>query len=152
MVTFSSLKIRNIYILKQSYRLIMESAFLKAEGNTVRNRLWDFLITYADFDYSMKDIAKFSKISYTAMKDVWKEFVDRKIVIHTRIIGKAKMYKLNRNSALVEAFVEYYWTVVDMAANKEIELEKKRRAKSSRTYASSSSSSSMALPLSASRV
>ena len=51
----------------------MVFVFLKLEGNTVRNRVWNFLIVHSEFDYSMKDIAKFSDISYTALKEIWKD-------------------------------------------------------------------------------
>ena len=98
----------------------MASAFIKAEGNSVKNRLWDFLIVHEDFDYAMKDIARLSGVGYTSLKDVWKEFVDRGIVTHTRDVGRAKMYRLNRNSPQVEAYVEYYWTVTDAAANEQL--------------------------------
>ncbi len=91
----------------------MVSTFLKLEGNTVKNRIWNFLILHSEFDYSMKDIAKFSKVSYTALKEMWKEFVERKIVTHTRDVGKARMYTLNRDNSQVEKFINYYWSVVD---------------------------------------
>ncbi|MFH1592306.1 MAG: hypothetical protein ABIB47_02990 [Candidatus Woesearchaeota archaeon] len=96
----------------------MASTFLKLEGNTVKNRIWTFLILHSEFDYSMKDIAKFSEVSYTALKEIWKEFVVRQIVVHTRDVGKAKMYKLNRENPQVEKFINYYWSVVDSEVNK----------------------------------
>lgn len=99
----------------------MVSAFLKLEGNTVKNRLWNFLIIHSEFDYSMKDIAKFSEVSYTALKEIWKALIKRKIVIYIRNIGKAKMYKLNRENPQVEKFINYYWSVVDAEANKQLE-------------------------------
>ena len=99
----------------------MTSAFLRIEGNTVKNRLWSFLIIHSEFDYSMRDIAKFSKISYSSLKAVWKDFIKRKIVLHTRDVGNAKMYTLNRNNPSVEKFIEYYWTVVESAAQKEVD-------------------------------
>ncbi len=101
----------------------MVSAFLKLEGNTVRNRIWNFLIVHSEFDYSMKDIAKFSDVSYTALKIIWKEFVKRKIVVHTRDVGKAKMYILNRENPLVEKFIDYYWSVVKQEINKQVPKE-----------------------------
>src|SRR3989344_2584845 len=101
----------------------MASAFLKLEGSTVRNRIWNFLIIHSEFDYSMKDIAKFSDVSYTALKEIWKEFVNRKIVIHTRDVGKAKMYQLNRDNPQVEKFSEYYWSVVNSEVNKQLNIE-----------------------------
>ena len=101
----------------------MVSSFLKLEGNTVRNKIWNFLIIHSEFDYSMKDTAKFSNVSYTALKEIWKEFVKRKLVIHTRNIGNAKMYKLNRENPLVEKFVDYYWSVVNLEVDKQLNNE-----------------------------
>ena len=101
----------------------MTSVFLNLEGNTVKNRLWNFLIVHSEFDYSMKDIAKFSEVSYTALKEIWKEFVKRNIVIHTRDVGKAKMYQLNRDNSQVEKFVDYYWSVVSSEVEKNLEKE-----------------------------
>lgn len=109
-----------------------QSAFLKIEGNTPKNKVWDFLIVHSEYDYSMKDIAKFSKVSYTALKKLWKEFKDRGIVKQTRTVGKAKMYTLNRDSALVEAFIEYFWTVIDLETEKmfaEEDAEKEKMKK-----------------------
>ncbi len=103
----------------------MVSAFLRLEGNTVRNRIWNFLIIYSEFDYSMKDIARFSDISYTALKEIWKELIDRKIVVHTRNVGKARMYKLNRENSQVEKFIDYYWSVVNSEIDKELVKDEK---------------------------
>ena len=86
--------------------------FLKLEGNTVKNRIWSFLIVHSEFDYSMREIARYSKVSYTAMKEIWKEFVKRKMVIHTRNVGKAKMCKLNIKNPVVSKFIDYYWAVI----------------------------------------
>jgi len=102
----------------------MGSIFLKMEGNTVRNRIWNFLIVHSEFDYSMKDIAKFSEVSYTALKEMWKEFIKRDIVTHTRNVGKARMYKLNIENPPVEKFINYYWSIIDSETNKLAEKEK----------------------------
>ena len=91
-----------------------KSLFLKAEGDIPKNRIWNFLIVHSEYDYSMKDIARFSHVGYTSLKKLWKEFKLRGIVKETRCVGKAKMYKLNRDNPLVEVFIEYFWTVVDL--------------------------------------
>ena len=93
----------------------MASVFLNLEGDTVKNGIWNFLIIHSEFDYSMKDIADNSGVSYSALKLIWKEFVERNLVVHTRNVGKAKMYELNRNNSQVEKFINYYWSVVDSA-------------------------------------
>lgn len=102
----------------------MRPLFLKLEGNTLRNIIWNFLIVQSEFDYSMKDIAKFSDVSYTSLKEIWKDFIERNIVVKTRNVGKAKMYKLNRENPQVEKFIDYYWSVVDVEIDKLVNKEK----------------------------
>jgi len=97
----------------------MVSAFLKVEGKTVKNRIWSFLIVHSDFDYSMKEIAKYSEVSYTSLKTIWEEFRQNKIVVQTRMVGKAKMYKLNLKNPVVIKFIDYYWAVVDSVVKRE---------------------------------
>ena len=101
----------------------MVSTFLKLQGNTARNRIWNFLIVHSEFDYSMKDIAKFSDVSYTALKEIWKGLVQRRIVVHTRNVGKARMYKLNRENLLVEKFIDYYWFLVNSEVDKQLKIK-----------------------------
>ena len=91
----------------------MTSAFIRYEGNTPKNRIMEFLVTFAvEDDYSMMDIAKHSKVSYATLKNLWKEFVKEKRVVFTRNVGKAKMYKLNVQNPIVKKFIEYYWEII----------------------------------------
>ena len=70
---------------------MQKSVFLQEEKNTPKNRIWSFLIVHSEYDYSMKDIARYSGVGYTTLKEIWKEFRGKNIVIETRIVGKAKM-------------------------------------------------------------
>src|SRR3989338_9065572 len=100
-----------------------KSVFLQAEGNTPKNRIWSFLIVHSEYDYSMKDIARFSKVGYTTLKGIWKELRLKNMVIHTRTVGKAKMFRLNLKNPVVNKFVEYYWTVIDSVVRRENHIE-----------------------------
>src|SRR3989344_7416867 len=92
----------------------MTSAFIRYEGNTPKNRIMEFLVTFAvEDDYSMMDIAKHSKVSYATLKNLWKWFIKEKRVVFTRSVGKAKMYKLNVQSPVIKKFVEYYWRIIE---------------------------------------
>jgi len=106
---------RKLYILAAKYYDNMEqkSLFLKAYGNNPKLNVLDFLVTFQEFDYSMKDIAKNAKIGYNTLKLFWKDLVDRKIVTRTRVVGKAKMYKLNKENPEVKEFIKLYWLVID---------------------------------------
>ena len=65
-----------------------KSVFLQEEGNTPKKRIWSFLIVHSEYDYSMRDIARYSEVGYTTLKGIWKEFREKKIVLQTRIVGK----------------------------------------------------------------
>ena len=95
-----------------------KSLFLQAYGDNPKLRVMDFLIVFEDFDYSMKFIAKNSGIGYTTLKEFWPEFVKRKIVKQTRVVGKAKMFKLNLENPEVQLFRKLYWTVTQQQTNK----------------------------------
>lgn len=103
---------------------MQKSVFLKEQGDTPKNRIWSFLIVYSEYDYSMKDIAKYSKVGYTTLKKIWKEFKKKDIVTQTRTVGKAKMYKLNLKNPVVEKFIDFYWTVVDSVIRRENNIKK----------------------------
>ena len=100
-----------------------KSVFLQEEGNTPKNRIWGFLIIHSEYDYSMKDIARYSKVGYTTLKELWKELKEKKIVVQTRVVGKAKMYKLNMKNPVVNKFIDYYWAVVDSVVRRENKIK-----------------------------
>lgn len=123
-----------------------KSVFLQGEGNTPKNRIWRFLIVHSDYDYSMRDIARYSGVGYTTLKYVWKEFREKRIVWETRIVGKAKMYKLNLKNPVVNKFIDYYWAVVDSAVRRENNI------RSEEEKSPALSSSGIAVPVSAKHI
>src|SRR3989344_8657642 len=71
-----------------------ESLFLKSFGDTPINRVLDFLIVHEEFDYAMKDIARLSGVGYATLKLFWGALERAGLVAMTRVVGKAKMYRL----------------------------------------------------------
>ena len=106
---------------------MQKSAFLQEEGNTPKNRIWSFLIVHSEYDYSMKDIARYSKVGYTTLKGIWKEFKEKKTVMQTRVVGKAKMYRLNIKNPVVIKFIDYYWAVVDSVVRKKLGIKEESK-------------------------
>tara|TARA_Y100000310_G_scaffold199282_1_gene199282 strand:+ start:672 stop:1031 length:360 start_codon:yes stop_codon:yes gene_type:complete len=104
-----------------------KSVFLQEVGDNPKNRVWSFLIVHSEYDYSMKDIARLSGVGYTTLKELWKEFKERDIVVQTRVVGKAKMYKLNVDNLVVEKFVDYYWAVVDSVVRGENQIKEESK-------------------------
>lgn len=104
----------------------MKSLFLKSEGDTPKNRIWDFLITFQEYDYSMKDIAIQSKVAYSTLKLLWPYFEKNSIIVQTRNVGKAKMYRLNLKNPLAKAFINYYYVVVRKETDKLLGVKEER--------------------------
>lgn len=103
---------------------VKKSIFLRTFGDTPIIRVLDFLATYSMYDYSMTDIANNAGIGYTTLKLFWKDFVNKEIVIQTRMVGKAKMYHLNKDNTVVRDFLRLYNTIIEKETDKIIAKEK----------------------------
>ena len=73
----------------------------------------DFLITYSELDYSLKEVAGHSGAGYSTVKILIKKLEKDKWVVPTRKISKIKLYKLNVNNPEVKKFIEFYWEVIE---------------------------------------
>ena len=104
-----------------------KSVFLEREGYTPKNKVLDFLMVVQEFDYSLKEIAKFSNVSYPRIKQLKKELVKDKWITLTRKVGKAQMYKLNLKNKKVQKFVDFYWAVVNEEVEKELGIKNKAK-------------------------
>lgn len=93
-----------------------KSVFLKTFGDNPMNRVLDFLVVFDKFDYSIANIAENANVGYSTLKILIKDLEKRRIVIETRISGRNKMYKLNRNNSVVEKFVQFYWDITNQEA------------------------------------
>lgn len=98
-----------------------KSVFLKVMGDYPINRVLDFLTVFDEFDYSLTEIAKNAKISYSTLQLFWANLEKNGIVKLSRVVGKAKLYKLNRPNPAVKEFLDMYWTLTDSITNKQEE-------------------------------
>jgi len=98
-----------------------KTTFLEIFGDTPILRVLDFLVVNEDFDYSMTDIANLSAVGYSTLKLFWNRLEKEKIVANTRIIGKAKMYRLNLANAVVRKFRDFYWETTKQSVHEKME-------------------------------
>ena len=89
-----------------------ESIFIEYFGRTPFIKILDFLIVGKDFDYSLTEIADGAHVGWTGFSRAWKVFVEKEIVVPTRNIGKARLYKLNMENPLVNKIVKIHWEVI----------------------------------------
>ena len=82
-----------------------KSVFAEYFGDYPLIRVLDFLIEGRDMDYSMTEIAKNSSVGWTAFSDIWLHLTKKEIVIFTRKIGNAKLFKLNTKNSWVKELI-----------------------------------------------
>ena len=82
-----------------------KSIFAEYFGDYPLIRVLDFLIEGRDMDYSMTEIAKNSRIGWTAFSDIWPQLTKKEIVIFTRKIGNAQLFRLNTKNSWVKELI-----------------------------------------------
>ncbi|MFH1452061.1 MAG: hypothetical protein ABIF88_02715 [archaeon] len=83
-----------------------KSIFVEYFGGSPYIKILDFLIQGQDFDYGMTEIARGAEVGWSAFTSVWPKLIEKEIVISTRMIGNAKMFKLNRKNPFVQKLIE----------------------------------------------
>jgi|SRR3989344_3979802 len=101
-----------------------KSVFLEKFGDYPINRVLDFLVNFQEFDYSIVDIANKAGVGYSTLKILMKTLIRNKIVIQSRIVGKAKMYKLNKENPIVKNFMQFYWNITNQEIEKTLGARK----------------------------
>lgn len=86
--------------------------FREALGDSPVIRVLDFLIEGRGLDYSLSDIAENSSIGWTTLHRIWDNLMKFKIVVPTREIGRAKLFKLNEENPAVKELIKVYDTLL----------------------------------------
>ena len=90
----------------------METLFRRALGDTPKIRILEFLIESRELDYSISDIAEGAEIGRTTLFRIFDDLLGSGIIIQTRQIGNAKLFKLNTNNAFVKKMIELFDSII----------------------------------------
>ncbi len=99
--------------------------FKEALGNSPVIKVLDFLIEGRDLDYSLTDIAENANIGWTTLHRIWDNLIKFKMVILTRKIGRAKLFKLNQENPAVKELIKVYDTLLYQETEKYFKEEQK---------------------------
>lgn len=78
-----------------------ESLLVQFFAGTPQIRMIDFLLEHRLSDFTKTDIAKGANISWATLFNHWDELEKYKLVKLTRTVGRARLYQLNEESAIV---------------------------------------------------
>ena len=79
-------------------------AFSEVFGNTINNRILEYILENQDLDFAVSDIVRELKISKPKAYEVIREFEKLQYVKKSRIIGKTQLYRINKNSKRMRLF------------------------------------------------
>ncbi len=82
------------------------SIFVEYFGSSPYVKVLDFLIQGQEFDYSMTEVAKGARVGWSVFTRIWGKLLDKKIVMATRTIGNAKLFKLNKENIFVRKIIK----------------------------------------------
>ena len=85
-----------------------EPIFIRTFGRSPVVKILNTLLRGRELDYSMSDMARISKISWSTLNRVWNDLLKSNLVKYTRTIGKAKLYTLNIENQIVKDLIKIY--------------------------------------------
>ncbi|MBI4145929.1 hypothetical protein HY489_01175 [Candidatus Woesearchaeota archaeon] len=84
-----------------------ESIFLEHVGDSPRMRILQYLIEGRDFDYTLTDMLN-AGVSWGTLNTLLPKLVELEIVIKTRKIGRATLYKINLANPTAKQLTNLY--------------------------------------------
>ena len=99
------------------------SIFLDYLGDTPELRVLDFFIDNHFFDFPLTEIARESHVSYNSLTSFFPSWVEKKIIIKTRRIGKSDYYKLNLHNSFVKNIIKLDSSLTKKTALSELHEE-----------------------------
>ena len=101
-----------------------ESIFLDHVGDNPRMRILQYFIEGRDFDYTLTDLLNAS-VSWGTLNTLVPKLLELGIVVKTRKIGRATLYKINQENVAVKQLIELYDNLLLEKLNSMEELGKK---------------------------
>lgn len=83
-----------------------ESVLVKLFGSAPLVRVIDFFLTFREFDYAKSQVASETGVSRITIEGIFERLEKSKIIVKTRRVGPAQLYRLNTSNPRVKALIE----------------------------------------------
>jgi len=93
-------------------KIINVTLFQEALGDTPVIRVLDFLIEGRELDYSLTNITENANIGWTTLHNIWENLISSNMIIHTRTIGRAKLFRINKENNAAKKLIQFYDTLL----------------------------------------
>ena len=113
------------FLVSQKSKISEKSLFVEFMGDSPMIKVMDYLITERELDFSITDMAENAGIGRATLYRIWDSLIKNEIIVHTRDIGKAKLFKLNTGNQKIKKLIEIY----DMLTLEELKKHAKQKIK-----------------------
>ena len=83
-----------------------KSLFIEFMGDSPTIRILDYLLTERELDFSITDLARNARIGRATLYRIWDGLIKNQVILPTRVIGKAKLYRLNKGNPVIQKLIE----------------------------------------------
>jgi predicted DNA-binding protein YlxM (UPF0122 family) len=104
------------------------SAFCEMYGNTIRNRILEYLLESQGLDFSVGDMAKEIGVSRPKAYEIIGDFEKNGRVMKSRVVGKTQLYILNMSDARVKMFMRTFKDCLKLVVEEYSERSSKKQS------------------------
>lgn len=87
------------------------SIFLDVVGDSPTMRVLQHLIEGRDFDYTLTDLVD-AGVSWGTLHVIFPKLLQHGIVVKVREVGRAKLYKINKENIVAKKMIELYNSLI----------------------------------------
>jgi len=87
--------------------------FKEIFGDTPKIRVLEYLLEGRELDHSIGDIAEGAGINRVTLFRMWGDLEKSRIIVHTRDIGNARLYKLNTANQYVLILIDVFDKIIN---------------------------------------
>jgi DNA-binding transcriptional ArsR family regulator len=102
-----------------------DSLLARALGNSPKLRILGYLLDYKLNDFTIKEILEAVGISKLTFCEYFEDLEELGLVISSRKIGRATLYKINLENLIVKMMIEYETKLSLQIAEQEVQRMKK---------------------------
>ena len=101
-----------------------KSLFLEFVGESPTMKVMEYLILVEPFDFSITDMADNAGIGRATLYRIWDNLIKYEMIVPTRVVGKAKLYKANLKNPKIRKLKELARLILKEELKKRSEMYK----------------------------
>lgn len=99
-------------------------AFCETYGNTIHNRILEYLLENSDIDFAVGDMARELGISKPKAYEMIRHFEERQYIKKSRVVGRTQLYLLKKDNKRVKLFLSNFRECLRLVAEEYSEEER----------------------------